>query len=198
MAVVPLLAVGAALFFLPDERRPRYRDHITTTTIWNQVNTGPYGPRPGISYDVVVHIFPKQYVDSHDAIKRSLSYVETGGLPPNFTVPLNVVEDLWTYHPYINWRQNDYRGLRKALQLYKYGYVFKDVVHLTNVIMAQAIIGNTDKWFTLYDLYPPSPFGSKDFSYSNYPISYSEDDLGRNPAPSMIDPTKSMHKEVFR
>ena len=197
MAIVPLLAIGATLFFLPDERRPRYRDHITTTSIWNQVNTGPYGPRPGISYDVVTHIFPKQYVDSHESIQRTLSYVETGQMPPNFTVPLDVVEHLWIYHPNINWRQSYLRSLRKKLQLYKYGYVFKDVVHLTNDIMAMALIGNTDKWFALYAT-PATPFSSKDFSYSNYPISYSEDDLRRNPAPSMIDPTKSMHKEEYR
>ena len=196
MAIVPLLAIGASLFILPNPK-PRYRNHITTNTIWNQVNTGPYGPRPGISYEVLVHIFPKQYVDRHDDIKLSLRYVETGGLPPNFAVPLNVVEDLWTYHPYINWRQSYLKSLRRKLQLYKYGYVYEDVVHLTYDIMAMALIGNTDKWNALYAI-PPSPFGNKDFSYSNYPISYSEDNLGRDPAPSMIDLTKSRNKEVFR
>ena len=197
MAIVPLLAIGATLFFLPDERR-QYRDHIVTHSIWNQVNTGPYGARPGISYEVASHIFPKQYLDSHEYISRVQGYAANDPtIDSNFTVPLSVVEQLWTYHPNINWRQSYLKSLRKTLQLYKYGYVFKDVTHLTNHIMAMALIGNTDKWFALY-AGQATPFASKDFSYSNYPISYSEDDLGQSPAPSMIDPTKSRTVAEYR
>ena len=196
MAIVPLLAIGASLFLLPD-RRPQYKNQIATHSVWNQVNTGPYGARPGITYGVLSHIFPKLYLDRNENIQKSKLNLGLSELPDNFPVTLDVVEQLWTNHPNINWtRQTFAKSLRRRLQLYKYGYVYKDVVALTNDIMASAIIGNTDKWFSLYTT--GGPFSKRDFSYSNYPISYSEDDLGPFPAPSMIDPTKSKYKEEFR
>jgi len=172
IVIWPLLGVAALAIAFGNSRKGTY----TSDTIWNQVTTGPYGPRPGMTKGTVDIVFPYQQLQANSTYKQEVAEFEDN---PNRVLPLYLVRDLFAAHPNINWRQSYLDELTKALQIFKYGYVFKDERHLVEYIMGMALIGNTDKWQHYFR------------SYNDFPIDYANDDLGRNPAPSMVDSTKS-------
>ena len=177
--IVPLVAIGATLYFLPDARgssggySPNPKKASDVYLYKYKVNCGPYGFRSGMTKGMLQVAFPGEHLQSNEWYKRDQTYEDMR--IPERIVPLNVVLDLYTTHPYINWRPSYLKGVKKSLQAYKYGHFFKDERQLVEYIMAQATIGNTDKWH-----------GKGNITYGDYPVDYSNDTLDRGPTASMI------------
>ena len=136
-------------------------------------------------------------MESNEQVKSQMKYVSSPKDVAERIITLSAVEELYRNHPNINWDASRLKALRKKLQLYKYGYVYKSVSHLVNDIMTLALMGNLEQWhgrdLDLSDL----PNYDKSFSYRNYPIAYSEDNLGREPAPSMIDQRRNRYGDYI-
>lgn len=175
MSALPLLAVGAGLYLLG----PSKGGSNTKTTISNKPNvrTGPYGFRPGMTKGMAQIVFPPQTLNSNDWYTNDERY--EWARTPDRIIPLDVIRDLFVSHGYINWRPGSVSSwLTKILQLYKYGYVFRTEREVVEHIMGMAMIHNMEKW--------PTRINAQTFSFKDYPIDYSNDDLGRDPAPSMV------------
>jgi hypothetical protein len=156
-----ILVVGGALVLLADNAKASSSSSSSPgADRWAQVTTGPYGPHPGFRLGMAKIIFP--HLNSHAWIQSNTLHGD------DRMIPLNVIRDLFSTHPHISWRPSYITGVTKSLHLYKYGYVFKNERQLVEHIMSMAIINNTDHWYTIFP---------KNFSYHNYAISYTEEDL---------------------